>query len=274
MSGGGGANPTGGQFPAPVVAGNFAAANQGFQPFPYPNTTNAANNAFGQIGSGFTNNLGTDNWNPWNQGWSGQGALNAGNQFTQTAQGLQNQVNPFITQTLNTGFDPQQNLFNQLFNQQQQQGLAGQAAAGVANTPYGAGLSEQGNQNFDIAWQNAQLARQGQAAQNAQALEGIPGIAANTASQMLGTGANLGLGAGNFLNNINQQQIQDYLSYLGLNTQNSAQLMNAINQSLNAGTSLFGTQTTANQNLTNANNAALGGLGSLAGELGTVALLA
>ncbi len=278
MSGGGGANPTGGQYPAPVVSGLWGQANQGFQPFPYPGTAGAANQALGGIGSGFygsgnqtmtggptTQSLGAGNWNPYMQGYQGANALNAGGGFLGTANQQQQQVNPLINQTLQTGFDPQQKLFNQLFNQQQQQGLAGQAAAGVANTPYGAGLSEQGNQNFDIAWQNAQLARQGQAAQNAQALEGIPGIAANTAEGMLGTGANLGLGAGNFLNNINQQQIQDYLSYLGLNTSNSAQLMNAINQSLNAGTSLFGAQTGANAQNQQLLNAGLTGLGALGG---------
>ncbi len=279
MSGGGGANPTGGQYPAPVVSGLWGQANNSFQPAPYPGTAGAANNALGGINSGFygsgnqtmtggpvTQSLGAGNWNPYMQGYQGANALNAGGNFLNTATGLQGQVSPFINQTLQTGFDPQQKLFDQLFNQQQQQGLAGQAAAGVANTPYGAGLSQQGNQNFDIAWQNAQLARQGQAAQNAATLEGIPGIAANTAEGLLGSGSNLGLGAAGFLNNVNQQQIQDYLSYLGMNTQNSAQLMQALNNSFGQGTNLYGAQTGANQNFNNAQAQGLSGLGSLGGQ--------
>ncbi len=285
MSGGGGANPTGGQYPAPVVSGLWGQANQGFQPYPYPGTAGAANNALGGINSGFygsgnqtmnggpnTQSLGAGNWNPYMQGYQGANALNAGGSFLNTANSQQGQVNPLINQTLQTGFDPQQKLFDQLFNQQQQQGLAGQAAAGVANTPYGAGLSQQGNQNFDIAWQNAQLARQGQAAQNALGLEGLPGMTAQTGEGLLGAGSNLGLGAAGFLNNVNQQQIQDFLAYLGQNTSNSSALMNAINQSFNAGTNLYGTQTGANQNFNNAQAGGLAGLGSLAGTVGGATL--
>lgn len=63
-------------------------------------------------------------------------------------------------QTLMTGFDPQ----NALYNQQQQQNLdqqnAIQSMSGTAGSPYGAGLTSQSNQNFNINWQQQQLARQ------------------------------------------------------------------------------------------------------------------
>ncbi len=344
---GGGANPTGGQYPAPVVSGLFGQANQQFQPSPYPNTPDAASNAFGQIGSGFNqgyNEFG--GWTPQTQAGNAQNAFNVGGQafdnaqqaitqgqaplglgsnFNQYANALQQQSFPAISQnltsantienqlafpdmvaTMQQGFDPQQKLFNQLFNQQQQQGLASQAAAGVANTPYGAGLSQQGNQNFDIAWQNQQLARQGQAAQNASQLAGLaspyyqnaqqaaglPSYAANIgqglygeASNMLGQGSNflgqggnllgvggsLGTGAGNYQNNVNQQQIQDYLAYLSGSSGNAANLMNSTIGSLNAGTGLYGAQTGANAQQQQLLNSGLGGLGSglgLAGGLG------
>ena len=46
---------TGSNYPAPVVAGQSAGINQAFQPFPYPNTTQAANNAY----SGIPGDMGT-----------------------------------------------------------------------------------------------------------------------------------------------------------------------------------------------------------------------
>src|SRR5215469_11638545 len=275
MSGGGGANPTGAQFPAPVVAGLWNQANTAFQPVPYPNVGQAASNAYGDIGTGGTGtwaqSFGQNSWSPYNQAFVGeQSGLGAGQNFINQAQNQAAQVQPFINQTLAQGFDPQQALFNQLMNQQQQQNLASQAAAGVGNTPYGAGLTQQGNTNFDIAWQNAQLARQGQAASNAAALAGIPGVSAGIGNQLLGTGGQLGLGAGNFLNNLNQQQISDYLSYLQGSSGNAANLMNATLGALQAGTGLYGTTTTANQNANNAFMNALGGFGKLGGEvLGT-----
>ncbi len=347
---GGGANPTGAQYPAPVVSGLFGQANQQFQPSPYPNTNDAASNAFGQIGGGFNNQgfggYGSGAWNPWSQSGSAQTALDIGGQSFDNAQQaitqgqaplglgssfnqyanalqqqsfpaisqnlgeagrLQQQASPFINQTLQQGFDPQNALFNQLFNQQQQQGLASQAAAGVANTPYGAGLSQQGNQNFDIAWQNQQLARQGQAAQNASQLvgmtspyyqnaqqaAGLPSYAANIGqglygeasnmlgqganflgqgSNLLGTGASLGQGAGNYMNNVNQQQIQDYLAYLSGSSGNAANLMNSTLGSLNAGTNLYQTQTGANAQQQQLQNAGLQGLGSGLGTAGGLGL--
>ena len=300
MSGGGGANPTGAQFPAPVVEGLSTAANSQFQPSPFPNTPQAAGNAFNQIGGGFNQGFNQfGGWTPQTQAGSAQNTLDMGNNFTNqagntqafwsdpamaanitNANNLLTQMDPRITQTLQQGFDPQKQLFNQLFNQQQQQNLASQASAGTANTPYGAGLTEQGNQNFDIAWQNAQLARQGQAAQNAAQLAQIPSAdyanastlaqlptyAAGIGNSLLGTGSQLGTGAASFLNNVNQQQIQDYLAYLSGSSGNAANLLNAQNQSLNAGTNLFQAQTGANQNQQQLQNAGLAGLGSLGGS--------
>ena len=325
MSGGGGANPTGAQFPAPAVSGLWGQAESLANPLPYPNTGPAATNAYGDISSGWSNQAGT--WNPQNQGLTGNslmgasgglieagsGMMGAGSDFlgqagnqaniagpglaanVANANNLVAMMNPRITQTMNQGFDPQKKLFNQLFNQQQQQNLASQAAAGTANTPYGAGLTQQGNQNFDIAWQNAQLARQGQAAQNAQALAnipstdyanaqalaGLPTAAAGIGNQLFSTGgnlaatggnlasigANLGMGAGNFLNSLNQQQLQDYLAYVNQSQSQGSNLMNNIINSLNAGTNLYGAQTGANLSQQQLNNQGLSGLGGLGASL-------
>ena len=65
-----------------------------------------------------------------------------------------------MTQALQQGFDPQNALYNRQFGLQQQQNLASQAMSGVGQSPYAAGLTAQGNENFNIDWQNQQLARQ------------------------------------------------------------------------------------------------------------------
>ena len=91
----------------------------------------------------------------------------------------------YANQALQTGFDPQQQLFNQQFQQQQQQNLASQAQAGVAASPYGAQLSEQGNQNFDINWQQSQLQREQTAAGTASALQGANANTAGVIGSML-----------------------------------------------------------------------------------------
>src|SRR5262249_53792898 len=68
---------------------------------------------------------------------------------------------------LGTGFDPQQALYNRTLQQVQDQTRAGKAAAGVATSPYGAGIEAQQTRDFNIDWQNAQLQRQLSALQGA-----------------------------------------------------------------------------------------------------------
>lgn len=102
-------------------------------------------------------------------------------------------------QTLQTGFDPQ----NALYNQQQQQNLdqqnAIQSMNGTAGSPYGAGLTSQSNQNFNINWQQQQLARQiaalGAFDSAASTSAGNVANLTNTATGALNNGINTGTGA-------------------------------------------------------------------------------
>ncbi len=94
--------------------------------------------------------------------------------------------NQYAGQALTNAFDPQKALHDKLFGEQQQQNLASQAASGTSTTPYGAGLTQQGNQNFDIAWQQAQLANQAQGANTAATLQGANANTAGAGSSMLG----------------------------------------------------------------------------------------
>lgn len=86
---------------------------------------------------------------------------------------------------LDTGFDPQQTLYNRQFQQMQDQQNAINAQNGVAGTPYAAGVAGQAAQDFNTNWQNQQLARQVQALGAWNSALGAAGTAATT-------GANIG----------------------------------------------------------------------------------
>src|SRR5271155_4486730 len=81
---------TGSNYPAAVVSGENTGINQAFQPFPYPNTTQAANNAYSGI-AGDTNP-------------AGQSALqNAGTSAINYGQQLPGQLAPVAQQGLTAG---------------------------------------------------------------------------------------------------------------------------------------------------------------------------
>lgn len=181
-------------------------------------------------------------------------------------------------QLLQTGFDPQNALYNRTFQQNQQQNLASEEAQGVGSSPYGAGLTNQANENFNIDWQNQQLQRQLAAMQGftqgnqgaGQQIQGAAGMF-NTAGQLPYQAYN-DINQGNLAalqayqsaltgaSAIPQQQITDLLQYLGQGASNAniganaASLQNqqqqqalqglypAINQGVQAGFNYFGSQ--------------------------------
>src|SRR5271166_4258562 len=77
---------TGSNYPAAVVSGENTGINQAFQPFPYPNTTGAANNAYSGI-AGDTNPAGQSALQ--NQGTN---TLNAAGLYPQMVQQPANQA--------------------------------------------------------------------------------------------------------------------------------------------------------------------------------------
>ena len=158
---------------------------------------------------------------------------------------------PYAQQALQTGFDPQNNLYNQLFQQNTDQSRAGLAARGLAMSPYGAGVENQSNLNFNNQWLNQLLGRQQTAAGTANTLTGAAGQAGTTGAGLQTTGLNTALqggalpystantiggnqnsalgtygGFGQQAGSQAQQQIADYLQYLGLGNQ-SAQVANS-----------------------------------------------
>lgn len=92
-----------------------------------------------------------------NQYWSGQYGDQARN-----AMGQQGKLYGAGNQTYQTALDPQNELYDRTVQRLQDQVRAGQAARGLGNSAYGAGLEDQAMGNFNIDWQNQQLARQTQ----------------------------------------------------------------------------------------------------------------
>ena len=173
---------------------------------------------------------------------AGQQAYGAGSQLEQS--GLS--TLPDVQALLSMGFDPQNALYARTQQQVTDQTNAQNARSGLAGTPYGQGVANQTNANFNIDWQNQQLQR---AATGAGAASGLMGQAGNTIGQgaALQTAGNqeqlqgygqsyntfgginanaLGLlsgGAqyGQQASQIPQQQIQDYMAYLAQANQNA-----------------------------------------------------
>ena len=156
------------------------------------------------------------------------------------------QLTGYAGQALTNAFDPQNALYNQTFAQNHQQGDVTNAQNGVAMTPYGAGLQQQNDQNFDIAWQKQQLQNQN--------------TGANTASALLGAGSNaatqgtaVGQSVPGFSNTQLQQAISDYLAYLQGGTGASQGANNAYATGVSGALQ--------NQQLQNQSTAGLGSLG-------------
>jgi hypothetical protein len=253
---------------------------QGPPMFQMPNMGQAAGNAFSQIGGlGQFGNLGSSvlpqaqqtSQNLYNNpfasqglqgaqqgaGMGGQAAMtgfNTGAGMVGEGQGLMgagNSLIPYASQIMQSGFDPQQQLYNRTLQQVQDQTRAGEASRGIATTPYGAGLENQATENFNIDWQNQQLGRQATAAGAAGGLvgqganvagqgAGIQGQGVNMMNQAPGqmvqsamlpyaTYSDIGQGQNNALTSLlgigSQGQglanlpIQDLLSYLGVGNQ-------------------------------------------------------
>lgn len=201
----------------------FGGGSQGSQPNPYtPQSLNTANqgwvNAYGQLENNAQNVQNTAmpayqqslnaanaiNYSPYQQA-----AQQAGQQYgnlagmaqgqmpmygQQAQQGMQQQGNLYggANQVMQTAFDPQNALYNQTQNQLAGQVNAGQAARGLGNSPVGGQEFNNAMQNFDIGWQNEQLARQ---AQGLQAAGGATN-AGTAAGQFAGTSMQNQLGAG------------------------------------------------------------------------------
>lgn len=212
--------------------------NTGAQALPYAQNTfqNLYNNPYAGQYQGGANAI-----SPFATGAGGQ-QYGAGSNLIGAGQSYL----PYAQQTLQTGFDPQQALYNQMFQQNTDQTRASEAARGISMAPYGAGVENQSNLNFNNQWLNQLLGRQQTAAGTANTLTGAAGQAGTTGAGMQTTGLNTMLQgaslpystantiggnqnqaigafgqAGAGASGPAQQQIQDYLQYLGIGNQSA-----------------------------------------------------
>lgn len=185
---------------------------------------------------------------------------------------------PAAAQVLGTAFDPQQALYNRTLQQTTDQINAQNAAMGLGSSPAGAGLTDQAVSNFNIDWQNQQLARQTSGLQAASAGLTSMGQDYTTASALGTTGAGVTANSGQLpyqaytgllgdlstalgsyqpyatgYDAVAQQGVQDYLQYMGQGT-------SATNAANNAAQTNYTNSTAA----TNAYNTNIGNLLSAA----------
>jgi hypothetical protein len=211
-------------------------------------------------------------------------AVNENNNATDLTK-MAYQAQPYAQQLLQTGFDPQQALYDRTQQQVQDQLRAQNASSGLSSSPYGAGVVDQGLSNFNIDWQNQQLQRQATAAQGYGALSNAIGqdyTGANALqTQAIGNLQNAGGIPFSTAQGISQSQLgglgalaagvqtsfgpaqtlaQDYQSYLGLGNQASGSVNAAQN-------SQFANQLAAFNAQQNQQNQSLAGLGSLGSGL-------
>jgi len=115
-------------------------------------------------------------------------------------QDLSGSAIPYAQQILQTGFDPQSQLYNRTAGQVSDQSNAINAMSGVAGTPYGAGLSDMNMRNFNLDWQDRQLGRESTAASGFGALErGVTDLSNSAFQQNQAYGQALGGGIGSLL---------------------------------------------------------------------------
>jgi hypothetical protein len=311
--GGIGALISGGSALAGLLGGSKTPqAPQGYQ---FANSSGADAGAFGGIGQlGQYNtaastlgqgqqtaqSLYNNPYAQWFQGQSNQNAmtgLGVSGQQVGAGQSLMNSgqsLLPWQQQILQTGFDPMQNIYNTQQQLNTDQTRAGEAARGIAMSPYGAGVENQSNMLFNQNWQNNLLNRQNTAAQGAgylgnsaanqinlgqnvstlglQGLNNAAQLPYNTA-QTIGTNQFGALNAygqlGQQASQIPQQTIADYLQYLqGGNAANATANQGYANQ-LTAQNQQFNQQQTLGKNL----GSAFSGLGTAYSNYGSGAPL-
>lgn len=260
----GGSSGTQAGGPAPIAQQTFD--NTAFGQAPWANTGGQAQ------GAAYSGIQGL-NTNPQAQYGNAQAT---GQNLTSQGSQLAGQGGQLAGQALDAwqaGQDPQNALYAQQYQQNQDQANATNAQNGVAGTPYGASLTNQSDQNFNLNWQQQQLARQQTAAGTASTLLGAGGSGLTAGANAATSGLGLGQSVDTQQANAQQNQIQDYLSYLLGNTSNSSALTGAQNTTYGNSVNAANVTNTGAQQSNAANAASLQGLGSLAGSAAKLLLL-
>jgi len=169
-------------------------------------------------------------------------------------------------QVLQTSQDPQNALYNRTQQQLTDQTRAGEYARGIQSSPYGAAIESNANSNFNIDWQNQQLARQTQGLQAAQGAYGSAQGLGNSYTQnqaglqagQVGTYAGATGAATNQYNSALEAQQQSQMGYanaIGQQYAGASQLGSAAGQQISqAGQAQYQPQQQIYQNQQNALN--------------------
>lgn len=200
-------------------------------------------------------------------------------------QGAANNLYGAANAIQNTAFDPQNALYDRTRQQITDQTRAAEYARGIQSSPYGAAVESNALNNFNIDWQNQQLARQSQgvaamegANQSAQAMNNS--YTNNLAGLQQGMNSNysgLTTNAANLLENWSQSQANvasQFGNALGSQYQTAAGLGNTAGQAYMAMGStpylanqmIYGNQNQALQNYGNNMQQYLSGTGNLMGQ--------
>ncbi len=196
-----------------------------------------------------------------------------------------NQALPYAAQVLQQGFDPQQQLYNQQYQQMMDQQNASAASNGLGGSPYAAGLENQAATNFNTQWQANQLANMGSAANTYNSLMNQTGADYTGAANLANQGTQAALGAGSLPYSAYNMPLASTISalssaggagsaalgpattgmnaagaYLGLGNNASSSYNSAVNNAYSQDLGAYN----ANQQ---ANQAMLGGIGNLAGGI-------
>jgi|HubBroStandDraft_1064217.scaffolds.fasta_scaffold03155_5 hypothetical protein len=189
---------------------------------------------------------------------------------------------PYAQSALATGFDPQNALYAQQYQANTDATNAGLAQRGLAMSPYGAGVANTSNQNFNNQWLNQLLGRESTAAGTANTLTGAANNATTSGLNTATTGLNLPYataqtiggnqnnalssygGFGQSASVLPQQQIADYLQYLGLGNSAAAAANAQYATQLTAQNQNFNQMQTLGKNL----GSSISGLGTAFGGSG------
>ncbi len=143
---------------------------------------------FEQAAGTVLNNPGAGGMLAGAQGAANLGAGVAGNEFGLGSflAGSGASMMPYAQPLLAAGFDPQNALYGRTAQQLQEQTRAGEAARGLGNSPFGAGLENQAMSNFNIDWNNNQLQRMLAGAQGATGVMQGAGNAITAGAGLMG----------------------------------------------------------------------------------------
>ncbi len=171
----------------------------------------------------------------------------------------------YAPQALATAFDPMNALYNRNFQQNQDQSNAVNSMNGVSGTPYGAGVTNQNNTNFNLDWLNQALGRQQTGANTAATLTNSANNAQTGASNLGQAAINTqasssGLPASTYGQNL----AQDIAALSGQNTAVSG-ASGVTDQALQSILAYLGYGTSAGTAAAKAQDSTFGGLGDALG---------